>query len=105
MVQKSKAKELFELIGMIEETSGQKKPRLSRKKKSSSTNETETTDIGASIKRKRVALGYTQKQLSEKAKVGFDTLRKIEQGETKVQLALILKVMGFLDLKIEVKDL
>jgi len=94
-------RDMLKLLGIENETPKQKRPRLRSK-----TTKTIGPDnpLAEAIARQRVALGYTQKELAARAKVGFDTLRKIEQGETSVQLGLILKVMNYLKLTLSVLE-
>jgi DNA-binding XRE family transcriptional regulator len=80
------------LLGSESKPSHQKRPRLTEAK----------SPLAFAIKKERVARGYTQKVLARKVGVGFDTIRRIEQGDESVSLGLIQKVMQFLDLEITV---
>lgn len=68
----------------------QKKPRKRSKEN--------VNPLSAAIADQRVKLGYTQKELSQRVGIGFETLRRIEQGNLKVQIGLYFKVMEFLGL-------
>jgi ribosome-binding protein aMBF1 (putative translation factor) len=83
---------LDHLLGNDPAPPHQKRPRLTEAR----------GPIAQAIKKERVVRGYTQKVLASKVGIGFDTLRRIEQGDETVSLGLIQKVMQFLDLEIVV---
>lgn len=88
---KGEDKELLSSLGLIDETQFQKRPRLRTKRG--------VNKLSEAIAIERVRLGYTQRELAEQIPIGFETLRRIEQGNEKVQMGLYLKVMDFLGLK------
>ncbi|HYX34341.1 MAG TPA: helix-turn-helix transcriptional regulator [Oligoflexus sp.] len=80
------------MLGKNADLTHQKRPRLTEAR----------SPIASAIKKERVIRGYTQKDLARKVGIGFDTLRRMEQGDETVSLALIQKVLQFLDLEIAV---
>lgn len=81
---------MLEILGISQTTPQQKRPRM-RSKES-------VNPLSAAIATERVRLGYTQKDLSERVGIGFETMRRIEQGNQKVQIGIYFKVMEFLGL-------
>jgi DNA-binding XRE family transcriptional regulator len=88
-------KERFlQFLGLINETPKHARPR-SRQKPN-------LNPVATAIASERIRLGYTQRSLASAAGVGFDTIRRVEQGELAVSLRILLKLLNFLDLKIEI---
>lgn len=59
--------------------------------------EMEVYPIGEVVRKRRIMMGLTQQQLSEKANIGQSTVYRIEKGEVKVQkhtLELLFRVLG-----------
>lgn len=90
----TKDKEILASLGFKESTPFQRRPR----------NREKPTDnpMSQAIAIERVRLGYTQRELAAQVEIGFVTLRRIEQGNEKVQIGLYLKVLQFLGLSVAV---
>ncbi len=51
--------------------------------------------ISLFVKKERKKLGYTQKEFSERAGVGYNFIRELEQGKATLRLDLVNQVLGF----------
>lgn len=51
-------------------------------------------EIAKFIRESRIANGWDQKALAEKADVGLRALKEIEQGKLNAQVTTILKILG-----------
>lgn len=60
-------------------------------------------DIGKIIKERRKMLSITQRELSDLARVGINTLTKIERGEANPTYDVLHRLLTVLGLEIEIK--
>lgn len=63
--------------------------------------------LGAHVRGWRMVLGLTAQQLSERAGISRDTLRKIENGDPSISfnaVAQVLRALGLLDGVVEAVD-
>ena len=52
--------------------------------------------IAQFVKKQRKALGYTQKEFSERVGVGYNFIRELEQGKITLRLDTVNQVLNFL---------
>ena len=62
----------------------------------------DTPSLSTSLVEIRLAAGMTQEQLAADAGVGLNSLRKIEQGDIKINLSTLLKLIHFLDYDLQI---
>jgi len=60
-------------------------------------------EVGKVIKKRRLSLSITQRELAALAGIGINTLTKIERGEANPSLAVIDKIFNTLGLEVEIK--
>ncbi|MDD7385238.1 MAG: helix-turn-helix transcriptional regulator [Actinomycetaceae bacterium] len=69
--------------------------------------DTELAEFGQHIHGWRMVLGVTAEQVSERAGISRDTLRKIENGNATVSaraVAQVLRALGILDVLVQAAD-
>lgn len=69
--------------------------------------ERELVELGQHIREWRMVLRLTAKQVSERASISRDTLRKIESGDASVgfnSVAQVLRALGLLDQVVDAVD-
>ncbi|MDL2282884.1 helix-turn-helix domain-containing protein [Odoribacter sp. OttesenSCG-928-G04] len=60
-------------------------------------------NVGNVIKERRKALSITQRELAALARVGINTLTKIERGEANPSLRVIMNILDTLGLEIDIR--
>lgn len=55
-------------------------------------------DVGRRIAQSRLERNWTQRALAEKASVGINTLRRLEQGEGRTTLVNLIRILRALEL-------
>ncbi|MFW7379764.1 MAG: helix-turn-helix domain-containing protein [Oligoflexus sp.] len=63
-----------------------------------------TSDLAEQIKSLRIERGLTQEELAEDAGVGVAQIRKLEQGQSNVNLTTLLKLLKALKGSIQIVD-
>jgi len=58
------------------------------------------TEVCRSIKRHRLAKGYSQVSIAAKTGISTSTLRKIEECETKLTVERLIAIAGALDISV-----
>ena len=62
------------------------------------------SDLGALIRERRRKLGLAQQQLAERVGVSRQWLINVERGKPRAELALVLKTLAALGLRVAVDD-